>query len=140
MAVLMKINNTLQSVGALRKVSNALNRTNIELYKKEGISDLTGTSWEITSIACEAGYGQFDIQGEIADSDVSTIDFIWIGYAISFDPMSPTPYIQVVDSIACNQYPTYLAVGNIITITGGNDAINTDLIDWITTHATQITQ
>ena len=146
MAVLMKINNTLQSVGALRKVNNALNRTNIELYKKEGISDLTGTSWQIT----DSFSTPFASSGNVAYE----IDFVsnsqnWM--VLTFSSLT-LRYVDTVMSptVVCTltvDYETFEIIDTtwasqpyrIISITGGTDATNQDLIDWLQENATQIT-
>ena len=142
MAVLIKINNTLQSVGALRKVSNTLNRTNIDLYKKEGISDLTGTSWEFndTIILGDFSYGiSFYCQGY--DSRVYNSLISSPGGTVFPSVPAHLTYVWGADNdetvFMGGWYDEYY---RYIVITGGDDVTNPDLIAWLQENATQITQ
>lgn len=96
-------------------------------------TDLTGTSWVINSTTCTAGYGQFDVIHYV--NDVYEDYSICIGYQFGGRPASLISSANMVTSM---QSITYWNIGDVISISGGTDATNQDLIDWLQANATLI--
>lgn len=96
------------------------------------ITDLTGTTWEITSTECTAGYGQFYIN---YSRDSYSFSSMYIGYAF----LPPDGFIPAANSILNIEVQT-ISVGDILEITGGSDSTDLSLISWLESHATQIVE
>lgn len=96
------------------------------------ITDLTNTKWLINSTACPAGYGEFYI--DFNTEDFNGYNIFFIGYTINGGGETSARASTVVISFG----PEFLDSDTILTITGGTDVTNSDLISWLQEHATQI--
>lgn len=99
-------------------------------------TDLTGTSWKINSIECTAGYGIFNVDN-LQNDDVEGCSQLGIGYEYSFESGWGAQANSVWGYNTENFMVYGYEVGNIITITGGSDVTNADLIAWLKANATQ---
>ena len=97
-------------------------------------ADLTGTSWRIDSIQCDPGYGQF-LVNVVTPGWESTMPTLNIGYTWDGQMGGAIP---ATNSIVILGAVYYLQVNDTISITGGTDATNTDLIAWLEANATRI--
>ena len=109
---------------------------------QNSITDLTGTSWQFNSLSSD-NFGKdpmFDddlsycevnsINGYFINGFYNNTSFTGIGY-FSIDW---TDIIAVQTTNICVQ----LSINDIITITGGTDATNFNLIYWLQENATQV--
>lgn len=116
----------------------------------EVITDLTNTSWRINEgWTAEAGYGMFlhingHIQSFVGEWNVHDEDFValGIGYYLHFGDVEVTPYGIANQIIFTGSLGTWLSMAltpdmsSILTITGGTNATNPDLIAWLQANAT----
>lgn len=105
------------------------------------ITDLTNTKWNIPAgWTASAGYGQFNIDLYFDDDDNYEFYSIYIGYGLSGVPGDFT-YPSTSNSIVFNgsSWSTYTSTSSFtITITGGSDVTNPDLISWLEDNGTQV--
>ena len=104
-------------------------------YGTEPLSDLTGTTWYFNETL------SFD---NIVDEVTYAINLTCGNYSaasitIATDMVVYGRYIDAVPSQSYYVGEWYSSAARTITITGGTDATNQDLIDFITTNATQVT-
>lgn len=109
-----------------------------------GLTDLTGTSWyfneilDCTNLISELVYDITFVSNNTSNNSLEYILFTNSCDELAFQSSGiiyvyPTPFPGIISEGWANEaYRT-------ISITGGTDATNTDLIAWIQANATQIT-
>ena len=100
------------------------------------VTDLTNTKWQIDSVTCTAGYGQFDIYSKLYINGEFAVDayYLYVGYILG-GGMDAEPS----DNSVLHWSSLYeIEEGNVLEFGEGQDSTNASLISWLTTHATQI--
>ena len=107
----------------------------------ESITDLTGTTWTFNTPF---------VEGSLANSNVSMDGIIYLHFTsigneytgIIENSSGELCYIEnegIDNDVAYDYTGSWTASGiDIITITGGNDVENENVIAWLQTHATQV--
>lgn len=103
------------------------------------VSDLTNTTWIINqNITITTGYGDFSVDIESNDIDEGgQYEGLAIGYRFS-DYAIGGDFIEGYDAFLYMQFDSSNINGYTLTITGGIDTNNIDLINWLESNATLI--
>ena len=96
------------------------------------INNLTGTTWVINEgFSAAYGYGKFDVNYIYNGNTEGTS--LYIGFEVTTNSPSGKPQEGVITTLPVD---VEMGAGDTITITGGADVTNADLIDWLKTNAT----
>lgn len=101
------------------------------------ITNLSGTKWQINSLTCSAGYGNFDV-GDIKKNDTPYENsFLYVGYKWNTEEL-----VATANTITIMQYLETLAVGDTIEFLGESESglVSTNLISWLEQNATLLYQ
>ena len=97
--------------------------------EEEQVTDLTNTTWEINSgWSAEVGYGMFSVNGTVNSENTNRIH---IGYDEMDYGTARTNYISYFNTDIYIPRTIRPSSAIALTITGGTDATNTRLIDWL---------
>lgn len=103
-------------------------------YDDDDKIDLTGTIWDITSIPSITFSEQYQLTFNTSDSS----QFNSLILNNSTQSISYKTTQQTIYPVYSNE--SWIENRNIITITGGLDTINPELIDWLQNNANQISE
>lgn len=102
------------------------------------VSDLTGTTWKITTTHVSYGYGIFSINFITPNFDPEYENStLAIGYDYDF---MDRDFFPSSNTLLCMPSFYYMGQNEEFLITGGTDATNNRLISWLESNATQIIQ
>lgn len=125
----------------LISITGGTDATNIDLIAwletnatQVQVDDLTDTVWEIVSNPIVQGYGHYDIDFTVGSEEYDTIA---LGYSHAshhggggWTPANENWYTMGADA------GDPIEIGDVLTITGGADSEDPDLIVWLTNNAT----
>lgn len=102
------------------------------------VTDLSGTKWQINSITCSAGYGNFAV-GNLKHNDTPyESSYLYIGYKWDGEEGR----VATANTITIVSSHVELAVGDTIEFLGNgnnyNGLTNANLISWLEQNATQV--